>query len=51
MGYFRKCMDAAHYIAKRENWTIIPAETDNTERSVDDITADLIRLIGECLDA
>ena len=51
MGYFRKCMDAAHYIAKREKWTIIPAETDNRERSVDDITADLIRLIGECLDA
>lgn len=43
--FMRNCHEAAHFIAARQGWTMIPCSKDGEVRPIDDITADLITCV------
>ncbi len=47
--YLRKCRESALYCAKKDGWTVVPAEENGMELTADEITERLCRAISPIL--
>lgn len=45
VGFLKACREAALYVAERDGWIIIPCNNGNKPRTIEEINADLCRII------